>query len=110
PSRRYPVLVPAYGGPASASNTSRETFNAPNPLTEYGFLIVNLDSRSAPGRGKRVLDQVYLKLGQVEIDDMGAGVKALTSRPYVHSSGVGMYGTSYGGYSSVMSLLRYPDL
>jgi dipeptidyl-peptidase 4 len=110
PSRKYPVLVPVYGGPASSSNTLRETFAAPNPLAEYGFLIVNLDSRSAPGRGKRVLDQVYLKLGQVEIDDMAAGVKALTTRPYVDAARVGMYGTSYGGYSSVMSLLRYPDL
>jgi dipeptidyl-peptidase 4 len=41
---------------------------------------------------------------------MAAGVKALTTRPYVDAARVGMYGTSYGGYSSVMSLLRYPDL
>jgi dipeptidyl-peptidase-4 len=104
------VLIPAYAGPASASNTARETFVVPNPLAEYGFLIVNLDSRSAPGRGKRTLDQIYLKLGQVEVDDMAAGVRALASRPYVDASRVAMYGTSYGGYTSVMSLLRYPDL
>ena len=75
--------MPVYGGPASASNTARETFVVPSALTEYGFLVVNLDSRSAPGRGKRTLDQIYLKLGQVEIDDMAAGVRALASRPYV---------------------------
>jgi dipeptidyl-peptidase-4 len=110
PSRRYPVLVPVYGGPASAGNTARETFVAPVAAAEYGFLIVNLDSRSAPGRGKRVLDQIYLKLGQVEIDDMAEGVKALAHRPYVDAKRIGMYGTSYGGYSAVMSLLRYPTL
>jgi dipeptidyl-peptidase-4 len=71
---------------------------------------VNLDSRAAPGRGKRVLDQIYLKLGQAEIDDMAAGVKALAGRPYVDGARVGMYGTSYGGYTSVMSLLRYPQV
>jgi dipeptidyl-peptidase-4 len=110
PSRKYPVLVQVYGGPASASNTARETFVLPSALTEYGFLVLNLDSRSAPGRGKRALDQVYLKLGQVEIDDMAAGVRALASRSYVDPSRVGIFGTSYGGYSSVMSILRHPDV
>jgi dipeptidyl-peptidase-4 len=109
-SRKYPVLVQVYGGPASAGNTARETFVTPSPLTEYGFLIVNVDSRAAPGRGKRMLDQLYLKLGQVEIDDMAAGVRSLASRPYVDAARVGMFGTSYGGYASVMSLLRYPDV
>jgi len=110
PSRKYPVLVPVYGGPASASNTARETFVTPSAITEFGFLVVNLDSRAAPGMGKRVLDAIYQKLGQVEIDDMAEGVKALWSRPYVDRARVGMYGTSYGGYSSVMSLLRHPGV
>jgi dipeptidyl-peptidase-4 len=110
PSRKYPVLVPVYGGPASASNTARETFVTPTATTEYGFLVVNLDSRAAPGMGKRTLDTIYMKLGQVEIDDMAEGVKALGTRPYVDKSRVGMYGTSYGGYSSVMSILRHPDV
>ncbi len=110
PSRKYPVLVAVYGGPASASNTSRETFVAPNPLAEYGFLIVNLDSRATPGMGKRQLDALYLKLGQPEMDDMAAGVRALWSRPYVDSARVGIYGTSYGGYSSLMELVRHPEV
>jgi dipeptidyl-peptidase-4 len=109
-SRKYPVLVQVYGGPASASNTARETFVTPSPLAEYGFLIVNVDSRSAPGRGKRLLDQIYRKLGQVEIDDMAAGVRSLASRPYVDAARVGIYGTSYGGYASVLSILRHPDV
>jgi dipeptidyl-peptidase 4 len=110
PSRKYPALVPVYGGPASASNTARETFVAPNATTEYGFLVLNLDTRSTPGQGKRLLDNVYLKLGQVEIDDMAEGVKALANRPYFDRNRVGIYGTSYGGYSSVMSILRHPDV
>ncbi len=110
PSKKYPALVSVYGGPASASNTARETFVQPNPLAEYGFLVLNLDSRAAPGMGKRTLDAIYLKLGQVEIDDMAEGVKALWNRPYFDKARVGMYGTSYGGYSSLMSLLRHPDV
>jgi len=110
PAKKYPALVSVYGGPASASNTARETFVPPNITAEYGFLILNLDSRSTPGQGKRTLDEVYLKLGQAEIDDMAEGVKALYSRPYFDKSRVGIYGTSYGGYASVMSILRHPEV
>jgi dipeptidyl-peptidase 4 len=110
PSRRYPVLVSVYGGPAMASASARETFVGPNPIAEYGFLVLNLDSRAVPGLGKRTLDEIYLRLGQVEIDDMARGVKSLWDRPYFDKSRVGVYGTSYGGYSAVMSLLRHPDV
>ena len=110
PARKYPALVSVYGGPASASNTARETFVAPSPLTEYGFLVLNLDSRAAPGMGKRTLDAIYMKLGQIEMDDMAAGVRSLWARPYFDKARVGIYGTSYGGYSAAMSILRYPDV
>jgi len=109
PAKKYPALVSVYGGPASASNTARETFVGPASLTEYGFLVLNLDSRAVPGMGKRTLDSIYLKLGQVEMDDMAEGVKALWSRPYFDKDRVGIYGTSYGGYSSLMCVLRHPE-
>ncbi|MCY3001328.1 MAG: DPP IV N-terminal domain-containing protein [Planctomycetota bacterium] len=107
PSRKYPLLVSVYGGPAT--NGARETFTPPSGLTEYGFLYATLDSRSAAGRGKRFLDAIYQKLGTVEIDDQAAGVKELAKRPYVNGSKVGIFGTSYGGYVSAVALLRHPD-
>jgi dipeptidyl-peptidase-4 len=110
PSKKYPALVTVYGGPASASNVAAERFTVPNPNTEYGFLVIDLDSRAVPGLGKRTLDSLYLKLGQVEIDDMAAGVKALWNRPYFDRNRVGIYGTSYGGYTAVMELLRHPEV
>jgi dipeptidyl-peptidase-4 len=82
----------------------------PSALTEYGFLVASLDSRSAAGRGKRFLDAIYLKLGIVEMDDQAAGVKSLWARSYVDKNRVGMFGTSYGGYSSALCLLRHPDV
>ena len=110
PSKKYPVLVSVYGGPASASNTATERFQVPSALTEYGFIVLNLDSRATPGMGRRQLDDLYLKLGQTEIDDMAEGVKALWSRPYIDQNHVGIFGTSYGGYTAVMELLRHPDV
>lgn len=108
PGKKYPLLVSVYAGPAT--NGARETWSSPNPLTEYGFLIASLDSRSANFKGKKALDAIYLKLGIVEMDDQAAGVKALWDRPYVNKERIGIFGLSYGGYSSAMCLLRYPDV
>ena len=107
-ARKYPVLLSVYGGP-NAPATS-ESFTMPSAQTEYGFIVVNLDSRSAGGVGKRVTDAIYLKLGQVEMDDMAEGLKELGKRPYVDAQRIGVYGTSYGGYASAMMLLRHPEL
>lgn len=108
PSKKYPLLVSVYGGPAT--NGATENFAVPTPQVEYGFLVARLDSRSAAGRGKRFLDAIYSKLGTVEIDDQAAGVKALGERPYVDRSRVGIFGTSYGGYASALAILRHPDV
>jgi len=108
PAKKYPLLVSVYAGPAT--NGARETFTLPNQLTEYGFLVANLDSRSAAGRGKRFLDAIYMKLGIPEIDDQAAGVKSLWSRSYVDKKRVGIFGSSYGGYASALAILRYPDV
>jgi dipeptidyl-peptidase-4 len=110
PSKKYPILVSVYGGPGAANNVPTETFSAGNSQTEYGFLVVSLMSRAVPGMGKRTLDAVYLKLGQTEMDDMADGIKALWNRPYVDKGRVGIYGTSYGGYTAAMEILRHPEV
>ncbi len=108
PNKKYPLLVSVYAGPAT--NGAREAFTLPNAMTEYGFLVASLDSRSAGGRGKKFLDAIYQKLGVVEMDDQAAGVKSLWDRPYLDKNRVGIFGTSYGGYASALCLLRHPDV
>jgi dipeptidyl-peptidase-4 len=109
-SKRYPALVNVYGGPEFSAAAARESFVMPSALAEYGFLVISLDSRAVPGLGKRVLDGIYQKLGQAEIDDMAEGIKALWERPYFDRARVGVFGTSYGGYASVMEVLRHPEI
>lgn len=112
PSKKYPLLVSVYAGPLPdrMAGMTRETFTLPSAQTEYGFLLASFDARSGSGRGKRVLDSIYKKLGQPEIDDQAAGVKSLWDRPYVDKGRVGIFGTSYGGYATIMCLLRHPDV
>jgi dipeptidyl-peptidase-4 len=108
PAKKYPALASVYGGPEFAASSER--FTLPSALTEYGFLVLTLDSRAVPGLGRRTLDAIYLKLGQTEMDDMAEGVKALWSRPYFDKDRVGIMGSSYGGYSAAMEVLRHPDV
>jgi dipeptidyl-peptidase-4 len=108
PSKRYPVLVSVYGGPAS--NGLNENFVTPNPLAEYGFLILKVDARTNTGMGREAMDETYKQLGVAEIDDIAEGIKALRNRPYVDPGRVGIYGTSYGGSASALMLLRHPDV
>jgi len=107
--KKYPVIVDVYGGPESGGLSPN--FRTPSPLTELGFVVVNISGRGTMGRGKAFRDAVYGKLGVVEIDDHAAGLKALGElKPYIDLKRVGIYGTSYGGYFSVMAILRHPEL
>jgi dipeptidyl-peptidase-4 len=110
PMKKYPTLVSVYGGPDLQSNIPTETFAGPNANTEYGFLVVNVSYRGVPGTGKNAADALYLHLGVAEIDDMAIGIKALWDRPYFDKTRVGIYGTSYGGFTSATMILRYPDV
>lgn len=108
PEKKYPLLVSNYGGPET--NEFRETFVYPNSLTEYGFLVASVDGRNVGGKGKAIMDQIYGKLGYAEMEDFAEGVKSLYNRPYFDKTRVGIFGTSFGGTTSAMCLLRFPDV
>jgi dipeptidyl-peptidase-4 len=107
PAKKYPLIVSVYAGPESGGAV--ENFDLPDAITEFGFLVASIEGRGQNGRGKAFKDAVYGKLGIVEIDDQAAGVKELAKRPYVDGANVGIQGTSYGGYASLMALVRHPD-
>ena len=109
PTKRWPVLVNVYGGPESrAINNS---FAVSDPMTEFGFVIVQIDNRGTEGRGKDFEGATYLKLGQVDLDDQAHGVSTLLERhPFLDGERVGITGHSYGGYMSALALLRHPEV
>jgi dipeptidyl-peptidase-4 len=108
PNKKYPMLLSNYGGPGT--NAFRETFTYPDALTEYGFLVLNIDGRNVGGRGKKLSDVLYGNLGIVEMDDFAAGIKSLHNRPYVDKGHVGAFGGSYGGTTAATLLFRFPDV
>lgn len=111
PNHRYPVIVSIYGGPGGPTgNSFSERFQSPDNMCDYGFIVLELENRGLGGRGRAFRNFFYRKMGITEIDDMAAGVKAVSNRPYFDAGRVGITGTSYGGYSTLMAMVRYPDV
>ncbi|MCX7800609.1 MAG: S9 family peptidase [Fimbriimonadales bacterium] len=109
PSKRYPLVVMVYAGPESGVGAER--FVGPHPLNHYGFAVAWFEGRGTVGRGREFRTSIYGRLGVVEIDDQAAGVRAaLSALPWLDPQRVGITGTSYGGYASIMALLRHPDV
>jgi dipeptidyl-peptidase-4 len=110
--KRYPVLVDVYGGPGHIQVTApMNTRLLDQWLADQGFIVVSLDGRGTPGRGRdweRVLSKHF---GSIPLDDQVAGLQALGKRfPEMDLDRVGIVGWSFGGYLSALAVLRRPDV
>jgi dipeptidyl-peptidase-4 len=111
PTKKYPVLLPLYGGPEGMdANNSYKNADAYQRMAQLGFIVVRTNYRGGGNRGKAFATMHYKKLGTYEIDDYAQAIKEVTKRDYADGSRVGVYGHSYGGYATAMLMLRYPDL
>lgn len=108
PARRYPLLIDVYGGPSSSAFSNRYT--PLNPICEFGYVVAKIGNRGTAGRGKAFETAGYQRLGDIDIADQAAGVRALRERPYIDDQRVGIFGHSYGGYMSALAVLKYPDV
>jgi dipeptidyl aminopeptidase/acylaminoacyl peptidase len=115
PRKRYPVIDRIYGGPFTTVvpwgfvGISEETRVA-GALAQMGFIVMVLDARGTPGRGKVFQDATYGRIGQLEIPDHVAALRqAVTTRPYMDMDRVGIYGHSWGGYFALRGMLTAPD-
>jgi dipeptidyl-peptidase 4 len=107
---KYPLILSIYGGPGSKGVTnSYKMADGSQALAQLGFLVAVCDYRGVSGRGKAFQNLHYMKLGQVELEDHVAFVKALGQRPYVDTTRVGITGHSYGGYFTCLALLKAPE-
>src|ERR1041384_7444247 len=108
PSKKYPVLMYVYGGPGS--QTVRNSWGGQNflwyqLLAQKGYIIASVDNRGTGARGKEFKSVTYKHLGKWETHDQVEGAKYLASLPFVDSARIGIWGWSYGGYMTLMSML-----
>lgn len=108
PSKKYPLLLSVYAGPESGGYDER--FKTGSGMADQGFIVASVASRGTSGRGVEFKHALYRKLGVVEVDDQAAAVRQIVTREYIDETKVASYGTSYGGYVTLMLMLRHPDV
>ena len=110
--RRYPVIVHVYGGPTSQMvQQDASRYYLDQWLANRGFIVVAIDGRGTPRRGRDWSRSVRHDLIGKPLEDQAAVVQLLGRRyPEMDVERVGIYGWSFGGYFSAMAVARRPDL
>jgi dipeptidyl-peptidase-4 len=110
--KKYPVIVDVYGGPhANTVNTAARGYLLPQWLADQGFIVVSIDGRGTPRRGREWERTIKGNLIDIPLDDQVSGLKALGEKyPEMDLSRVGIGGWSFGGYFSAMATMRRPDI
>ena len=110
-NRKYPVIMFQYGGPGNQQVRNCWTAGSmgnggafDSYLAQKGFIVVCVDGRGTGGRGSEFEKCTYLKLGQLEAKDQVETALWLGKQSYVDASNIGIWGWSFGGFNTLMSM------
>ncbi|MBM3985690.1 MAG: hypothetical protein FJ296_08410, partial [Planctomycetes bacterium] len=105
PARRYPVWLPTYSGPdAPTVNNAWNGGAWPQFLAQNGVIVLQVNVRTASGRGQAVTEAAYLQLGVPELRDLEDAVDWACAQHGGAPARVGITGVSYGGFMSAYAL------
>lgn len=110
-SRKYPVILFQYSGPGSqqVKNSWSSGMMGQGGAFDYyfaqqGFIVACVDGRGTGGRGSEFEKCTYLKIGDLESKDQVETAIYMASLPYVDKDNIGIWGWSYGGFNTLMSM------
>lgn len=110
-SKKYPVIMYQYSGPGSqqvVNSWSAGAMGQGGPFDQYlaqqGFIVACVDGRGTGGRGADFEKSTYLKLGDLESKDQVEAASYLATLPYVDKDNIGIWGWSFGGFNTLMSM------
>ena len=112
-NKKYPVLMYVYGGPASQEAVDQwNTFDYWwfQMLAQQGYIVACVDGRGTGGRGESFKKCTYKQLGKWETNDQIEAAKWLGKQSYVDATRIGIFGWSYGGYMSLLAILKGNDV
>lgn len=111
PSKKYPVIMHQYSGPGSQQVLDKWGIGSFGDggmfeavMCDKGYIMVCVDGRGTGGRGAAFEKCTYLSIGVKEATDQAEAAKYLSTLPYVDGSLIGIWGWSYGGYNTLMSM------
>lgn len=102
--KKYPVVMVQYSGPGSQEVADRWSFGWEQYLTARGYVVASVDGRGTAARGEEFTKCIYLKLGLLEAQDQVSAAKYLASLNYVDGTNIAIWGWSFGGYTTLMSM------
>lgn len=109
--KKYPVILHQYSGPGSQQVLDRwgiGSFGDGGLFEAYmcdkGYIMVCVDGRGTGGRGAAFEKCTYLQLGVKESEDQVETARYLGTLPYVDGKRIGIWGWSFGGYNTLMSM------
>ena len=111
PARKYPVIMYQYGGPGNQQVLNQWGIGMNGNgaileqyLAQQGYLCVCVDNRGTGGRGAEFEKCTYLRLGELEARDQVETALWLGQQSYVDENRIGIWGWSYGGWNTLMSM------
>ena len=111
PQKKYPVILFQYSGPGSQQVTDAWSAGSMGNggafdyyLSQQGYIVVCVDGRGTGGRGAMFEKCTYLKLGELESRDQVETALWLGSQSYVDKNRIGIWGWSFGGFNTLMSM------
>lgn len=111
PNKKYPVIMHQYSGPGSQEvldNWGVGSFRDGGMFEAYmcdkGYIMVCVDGRGTGGRGAEFEKCTYMFLGVKESHDQVEAARYLSGLPYIDGSRIGIWGWSFGGYNTLMSM------
>ena len=111
--KKYPVLMYQYGGPNSQEVADKwDGFNYWwfQLLAQQGYVVACVDGRGTGGRGEAFKKSTYKDLGNLENKDQIEAARWLGKQPYIDANRIGIFGWSYGGYQSLLAILKGNDV
>lgn len=114
PGKKYPIVMFVHGAGYLQNVTERyplyfreQMFH--NLLVEHGYIVLDMDYRASQGYGRAWRTAIYRQMGHPELDDYLDGLHWLEASQQGDAKNVGIYGGSYGGFMSLIAMMRAPD-
>lgn len=103
-NKKYPLVQIQYSGPDAQSVLDEYKFEWEYYLAQKGFVVVCVDGRGTGGRGAEFRRKTFKKLGILEAEDQISAAKHFSSLGYIDSNRIAIWGWSYGGFITLMSM------
>ncbi len=114
PAQRYPLIMGSvYSGSVLnqwGGRTAHPTWGLDQHLVAQGYILLNVNVRGSWGQGREQNQGLLNGYGNIDIDDLHSGVLHLVEEGYADPARVGIWGSSYGGLMTTMSLFKKPGV